>query len=275
MVWALLTYRNTPDPGCKLSPAEILLGRKLKDTLPTIDKKVMAFNNPQFSNRWREAWKAKKDALKTRYVPSIETLSEHSRPLPPLQIGDGVIIQNRSGRFPKKWDKSGIIVETKANDQYVVKVAGSGRLTLRNRRFLRCYNLTNKHAPTGLIPDTIPFTPPSSVAHTASSPQHQHHDNLPSSDVPSDVPSPVCTPTRQLDNSVHVRQSSTPLCYVSHTPGRTLFGDVTPEEVVPPVASTPVLLPPSTRPPRARIQRKVYDSSTGTYTEPKAVPDHV
>ena len=27
MVQALLTQKNTPDPGCKLSPAQILLGR--------------------------------------------------------------------------------------------------------------------------------------------------------------------------------------------------------------------------------------------------------
>ena len=84
MVRAMLTYRNTPDPGCKLSPAEILLGRKLKDTLPMIRKDVMSFNNPQLSNRWRDAWKAKEDALKTRYVRTLETLSDHSRSLPPF-----------------------------------------------------------------------------------------------------------------------------------------------------------------------------------------------
>ena len=31
MVRALLTLRNTPDPGCKLSPAQIVLGRQLHD----------------------------------------------------------------------------------------------------------------------------------------------------------------------------------------------------------------------------------------------------
>ena len=33
MVRALLTLRNTPDPSCKLSPAEVLFGRRLRDTL--------------------------------------------------------------------------------------------------------------------------------------------------------------------------------------------------------------------------------------------------
>ena len=65
---------------------------------------------------------------------------EHSRTTPPLRHVDQVLIQNQTGRFPKKWDRSGIIVEVKENDQYVVKVTGSGRLTLRNRIFLRKFN---------------------------------------------------------------------------------------------------------------------------------------
>ena len=31
VVQALLNQRNTPEPGCKLSPAQILLGRRLED----------------------------------------------------------------------------------------------------------------------------------------------------------------------------------------------------------------------------------------------------
>ena len=46
MVRALLAYRNTPEPGCKLSPAQILLGRALRDTLPYMTKEIMVFNNP-------------------------------------------------------------------------------------------------------------------------------------------------------------------------------------------------------------------------------------
>ena len=286
MVRAMLTYRNTPDPGCKLSPAEILLGRKLKDTLPMIRKDIMTFNNPQVSDRWRDAWRVKEDALKTRYVRTLETLSEHSRPLSPLRIGDGVMIQNQSGRFPKKWDKSGVIVETKANDQYVVKVAGSGRLTLRNRRFLRRYNNSNEHVPGGLAstPTTIPPTP---SAHTVPSPgdsvaTRQNH-------IPNSVPSPNESPSidrghdlslNNEDNSTPLRQvlptpAPTPLRQVLPTPTRTLFGEVTPEEAAPPVASSPVIFPPPARSSRVRSQRQLYDASTGTYSKPMAVPEDV
>ena len=54
-----------------------------------------------------------------------------------------VLIQNQdksSGR-PNKWDRQGKIIATKPNDQYLIRVDGSGRLTLRNRRFLRKYSL--------------------------------------------------------------------------------------------------------------------------------------
>ena len=97
----------------------------------------MVFNNPEVHPQWREAWHAKELALKARYVKTLETPSEHSRPLPMLNVGDEVMVQNQSGRFPKKLDKSGVIVEVKDHDQYVIKIPGSGRLTLRNRRFVR------------------------------------------------------------------------------------------------------------------------------------------
>jgi len=137
VVRAFLTYHNTPIPGCKLSPAQVLQGRVLRDTLPFLDINKMIFDDSRIHPHWRNAWKAKEEALKSRYVKSIETLKEHSKSLPQLDCGDRVLVQNQSGRFPKKWDKSGTIVEVRANDQYTVRIDGSGRLTLRNRRFLR------------------------------------------------------------------------------------------------------------------------------------------
>ena len=79
--------------------------------------------------------------MKARYVKTMESLSKPCKALPPLHVGDRVFIQNQSGRFPKKWDRSGIIMETKPNDQFIVKVLGTGRLTLRNRRYLRKYTV--------------------------------------------------------------------------------------------------------------------------------------
>ena len=79
----------------------------------------------------------REQALAKRHASQRERLTEHTKVLPPLQVGDSVYIQNQVGNSPNKWDKSGKIVEVKPFDQYNVKVDCSNRLTLRNRRFLR------------------------------------------------------------------------------------------------------------------------------------------
>ena len=285
IVRALLTYRNTPDPGCKLSPAQILLGRQLRDTLPQVSKEIMSFNNPQIDPRWREAWEAKEVALKTRYVKTLEDLNEHSRPLSPLRHGDHVIIQNQQGQFPKKWDKSGVVVEIKDNDQYVVKVAGSGRLTLRNRRFLRKYeshfhlrseaNIPTpnpSHLPTlRLLKNTV--TTPTQLG----IPPSPHSCNEPVSSPRADTPV-ASTPTscRSVSTPLTTSPSTVPV-----TPCRLTFGDFpaphseempTPPPAVPPPTESPSR---SMRSVRTRTQRTVYDASSGTFKEPTAVPETI
>ena len=54
-----------------------------------------------------------------------------------LLLGDTVIVQEQKGSEPLRWKKSGIVVEKKEYDQYVIRMDGSGRTTLRNRKFLR------------------------------------------------------------------------------------------------------------------------------------------
>ena len=78
--------------------------------------------------------------MRARYAKTLETLSEHSKVLKPLSIGDHMFVQNQYGNSPGKWDRSGVIVEIKEHDQYLVKIAGTGRLTMRNRRFLRFFS---------------------------------------------------------------------------------------------------------------------------------------
>ena len=51
VVRALLHIRNTPDRDCKRSPAEILFGHPLRDTIPHIDKSVSIFAHSQFNAR--------------------------------------------------------------------------------------------------------------------------------------------------------------------------------------------------------------------------------
>ena len=86
---------------------------------------------------WRETLAAREEALRVRHLKMCERLSEHTKYLIPLKIGDSVRIQNQYGPQPRRWDKTGTIVEVKQFDQYMVRVDGSSNATLRNRKFLR------------------------------------------------------------------------------------------------------------------------------------------
>ena len=130
---AVLQYRNTPDPDTKLSPAEVIFGRKIKDFLPIPPGKY----HPQ--EGWRLDREAREKALRTRYCRGYEKWSEHTKQLKPLMAGDKVLVQNQSGtpKIAKRWDRSGTVLEVGDYDKFKVKIDGSGRVTERNRRFLR------------------------------------------------------------------------------------------------------------------------------------------
>ena len=75
--------------------------------------------------------------MRARNVRNAERLTEHTVRLQPLKVGDRVFFQNQTGNHPLRWDRTGSVIEVKQFDQYAVKVDGSGRFTLRNRKFLR------------------------------------------------------------------------------------------------------------------------------------------
>ena len=131
---ALLQHRNTPDPATGMSPAQVLFGRQIRDFIPVMPGKY----KPQ--KEWKKMMRRREEALSKRHVKCMERLSEHTKRLLPLKVGDTVRIQNQMGTHPGKWDKTGTVVEVKQYDQYLVKVDGTGRATLRNRKFLRKYS---------------------------------------------------------------------------------------------------------------------------------------
>ena len=152
---AMLQYRNTPDRDTRLSPAMCVFGHPIRDFIPIHPGKY------QPHSTWRDTLTSREEALRNRHMRSAERLSEHTRHLPPLAIGDYVRIQNQTGPYPTKWDKTGIVVEVRQFDQYVVRVDGSGRVTLRNRRFLRRYTPVVPRAPLLMAPGpTVLPTPP-------------------------------------------------------------------------------------------------------------------
>ena len=80
---------------------------------------------------------ARERALARRHEVCGRKLDEHTRLLDPLEVGGCVQIQNEAGPHKNKWDISGTVVEAVGHDAYMVKVDGSGRVSKRNRQYLR------------------------------------------------------------------------------------------------------------------------------------------
>ena len=210
--------------------------------------------------------------MKTRYAKTIETLKEHSRLLQPLCIGDTVFIQNQCGLYPKKWDKTGSVVEVKKNDQYVVKVDGSGRLTLRNRRFLRKYEPHHNQQRTYSHPSPAVGSKPvcsKSGSNESVQPQVRNGENLTPSLSPA--PSGRVTPTAltQSKNSTSLGATPTNSTPLHMTPQATSPSTTQVRRIILPPEETEV--PSQRRSSRVPTERTVYDASTGKYVAPKSV----
>jgi hypothetical protein len=159
---ALLQHRNTVD-GTGSSPALTVFGRALKDFFP--GRPGALRHQPE----WRTILDKRELALARRHDHRRKELSEHTKVLGPLTAGQVVLVQNQTGNKPKRWDRTGLVVEVKPHNKYLVKMDGSGQATDRNRRFLRpttpysCYG-----APAlDLDPAQQPYTDPKATEEPA------------------------------------------------------------------------------------------------------------
>ena len=69
-------------------------------------------------------------------------------------MGDDVRIQNQIGPNPLKWDKTGKVVEVHQHDQYVIKVDGSDRVTVRkvSQEIFSLHSNNDRHSTTKPAP---------------------------------------------------------------------------------------------------------------------------
>ena len=94
-------------------------------------------------------------------------------------------VLNQHGIRPLKWDRTGVVMESGAHDDYIVKVDGSGRLSKRTRTHLR---------PVQILDDTRPpLMPEPAVIRTPST----QPDN-PAPPAPP-MPPPAGTPRRRIE----------------------------------------------------------------------------
>lgn len=147
---AILQQRNTPLADLGMSPAQLLLHRTIRDHIPV---------NPshyQLHRDWILSGEEREKLYAHRNQDLQDTYNKTAHPLQPLTTRTAVMIQTNG-----KWDKSGCIVEVRPHRQYRVRVDGSGRTTLRNRRFLKPIAENNTSA---TLPATSAAAPPAASA---------------------------------------------------------------------------------------------------------------
>ena len=83
---------------------------------------------------WITAARNREKNLSQRNARLIEKYNRTAHTLRPLLKGQIVSIQCTNNN---RWNTTGQIIETLPHNQYRIRVDGSGRITLRNRRFLR------------------------------------------------------------------------------------------------------------------------------------------
>ncbi|RLJ22718.1 hypothetical protein DJ031_00320, partial [bacterium endosymbiont of Escarpia laminata] len=185
---AILQYRNTPDKDTKFSPAMCIFGRPIRDFIPILP----GLYKPHTT--WRETLSAREEALRIRHMKDAERWAEHTKTLPPLMVGDFVRIQNQIGPNPRKWDKTGIVIEVRQHDQYAIRVDGSGRITMRNRKFLRRFTPAIKRATPGQLGINA-FLPPPVAYSVAPAAQQQSASSPKERARPTPTPTVLLSPT--------------------------------------------------------------------------------
>ena len=149
---------------------------------------------------WRLTMEKREQALARRHARQEQLLSEHTKTLVPLKVSDVVSIQNQHGPRPLKWDKSGTVVEVMQYDQYKIRMDGSGRASVRNRKFLKKIVPFNSVTRTGysMQPQQTPLTSQSAVDNLPHSSGHPTHGQA------GDDHLPVPDEQIELDHATHV-----------------------------------------------------------------------
>ena len=173
---AMMLHRNTPVQDVELSPSVMLFGHQLNDHLPSLHEKIRA--------EWSEVRDVRETAMARRHMRSQQRHDTHTKCLPPLHVGDSVTLQNQSGNNPKRWNCTGTIVEDLGNRQYHVKIDGSGRVTKRNRRFLKFIDPVQRilrHSEINAkpqLPHYTPLMPPAQKINTGMDLDEQNPEDL-------------------------------------------------------------------------------------------------
>lgn len=166
---ALMVYRSSPHSSTGVSPSELLMGRKIRTTLPTLEKNL----RPKWPNREhvraRDAVEKSKQALYFNRRHGVKQLT-------PLQQGDHVLTRLDN---QKTWTTPAVVAgESTTQRSYIIETE-QGALYRRNRRHLQAVPVegataTANASPKKGPPDTQASTtvrPPGPTVNTDGLPQ--------------------------------------------------------------------------------------------------------
>ena len=103
----------------------------MRDFIPTMSHKYKPMAD------WHVTQEQRERMLARSRLRDGERWDKGTKPLEDIPEGSLVLIQNQTGNNPKRWDKTGTVIEKKKNSQLLIKVDGSRRVTLRNRKFVK------------------------------------------------------------------------------------------------------------------------------------------
>lgn len=124
---ALMCYRSTPCATTGVSPTELLMGRKIRTTLPTLEKNLQ----PKWPNRKTIV---QKDAVEKAKQAFYFNRRHGARPLPPLHPGDTVIAKLDQ---EKAWVTPAVVSKECVTPRSYLLQTPQGAMFRRNRRHLR------------------------------------------------------------------------------------------------------------------------------------------
>ncbi|KAL7861767.1 hypothetical protein SRHO_G00132080 [Serrasalmus rhombeus] len=139
---ALMCHRSTPCTTTGVSPAELLMGRKIRTTLPILEKNLQ----PKWPNRKAVM---QKDAVEKAKQAFYYNRHHRARLLPPLQPGGAVVTKLDQ---EKTWVTPAVVsTECVTPRSYLIRTP-QGAVFRRNRRHLR-----QEYSP---LPATASLPPP-------------------------------------------------------------------------------------------------------------------
>ncbi|MPC61064.1 hypothetical protein E2C01_055127 [Portunus trituberculatus] len=116
------------DPVYQLLLARILAGRHLRDGVPSVKRK---FEVDKF---WGRTLRQRERQMAHHHDRVVADKSV-TRSRAPLAPGDRVLVHDH--QHGRKWNRAGIVIEARDHRQYLVRLNGSGRISLRTRQHLR------------------------------------------------------------------------------------------------------------------------------------------